>query len=109
MASEKSSRAKLNPHVWINSSNLMGNNSQSSISSPAWHFFQVPLMASMPPLFSFPLEEEYLPPKIMLRGCTAICPDLVLPSADLVVTFPDALDGALPHGVQSAPHLQTTF
>ena len=48
-------------------------------------------MASMPLLFSFPLEEEYLPPKIMLRGCTAICPDLVLPSADLVVVFPRAL------------------
>ena len=46
MASEKPSRAKVNLHVWINSSNLMGNNSQSSISSPAWYFPRSPFNAS---------------------------------------------------------------
>lgn len=42
MVSEKTFRAKQNPHVWINSSNLIGNNSQSSISS-AWYFPRSPL------------------------------------------------------------------
>ena len=85
MAFEKPSRAEVNPHVWINSSNLMRDNSQPST------FPLVPTIASMLLLFSLPVEEEHLPPKIMLFGCTTTCPDSWLPCADLVVTVPHVL------------------